>query len=192
MDASARLVRVARRGSRLTQRQLAATTHRAQSEIARLEAGGHAVQLQLVDRLVRGAHQRLAVLPTTRTPVAEHADAIAQLLADDDEQRSFRLVIQLADDLAAESGAERVALAVARPPSTGDDRYDALIAGVTEVRLAQDRLPLPKWLIADSLRLDELWFVDPHSQGDPAVVEATPKPLRRRGVILDAAELESV
>jgi hypothetical protein len=55
-------------------------------------------------------------------------------------------VIQLADDLEAEHGAERVALAVAPPPTTNDERFDALIAGLTELRLEAEGLPLPKWL----------------------------------------------
>ena len=192
VDTAARLVRVARRGSGLTQRKLAAAAQCSQPEIARLERSGHAVSLDLVERLVRGARQRLVTIPTRRTPVAEHADAIAEWLARSDESRAFRVAIQLADDLAGEQGAIRVALAVTPPPATGDSRFDALIAGITEYRLVKDNLPLPEWLARSGDPLSPVWFVDPYSQGDSAVVAATPEPLRRRGVILDAAELESV
>lgn len=192
MNTAARLVRTARRGRGFSQRALAAQSKREQSEIARLERSAQSARIDLVERLVRAAGQRLAALPTDRTPVAEHADSIADFLAHGDERRAYRNVIQLADDLAAEHGAERVALAVAPPPTTNDDRFDALIAGVTELRLEAEGLPLPKWLCNDTTFLSTPWFVDRYSTGDGAVLAATPEPLRRRGIILDPAELVSV
>ncbi len=192
MDTSARLVRTARRSRDLIQRQLADVSHRTQPEIARLERSGQAVSANLVDLLVRAARCRLVALPTDRTPVAEHADAIAELLRHHDENRAFRQVIQLADDLAHEHGAERVALAVAPPPPTRDPRFDALIEGVTEFRLREENLPLPTWLIGTSTKLADTWFVDRYSIDDQNVVDATPEPLLRRNVVLDRSELMSV
>jgi transcriptional regulator with XRE-family HTH domain len=192
MNTAARLVRTARRGRGFSQRALAAASNREQSEIARLERSAQSARIELVERLLRAADQRLAALPTTRTPVAEHADSIADLLAHGDERRAYRNVIQLADDLAAEHGAERVALAVTPPPTTNDDRFDALIAGITELRLEDEDLPLPKWLDKDTHVLSTQWFVDRYATGDEGVIAATPEPLRRRGVVLDPAELISV
>jgi transcriptional regulator with XRE-family HTH domain len=185
------LVRTARRGRHLTQRELAAASKRQQSEVARLERSAQSARIELVEQLLRGARQRLAAIPTERTPVAEHADSIAELLAQGDERRAYRNAIQIADDLAAEHGAERVALAVAPPPTTNDDRFDALIAGITELRLRDEQLPLPAWLRNDTRTLSAQWFVDRYAIDDPAVVAATPEPLRRRGVVLDPAELIS-
>lgn len=145
----------------------------------------------MVEHLLRGAHQRLTAIPTDRTPVAEHADSIAELLAHGDERRAYRSAIQIADDLAAEHGAERVALAVAPPPTTNDDRFDALIAGITEIRLHDEGLPLPKWLRDDTRTLSTQWFVDRYSIGNDDVIAVTPEPLRRRGIVLDPAELAS-
>ena len=192
MDTSARLVRTARRSRGLTQRQLADVSHRAQPEIARLERSGQAVSANLVDLLIRATRCRLVVLPTDRTPVAEHADAIAEFLGHHDENRAFRQVIQLADDLAHEHGAERVALAVAPPPPTRDIRFDALIEGVTEFRLREEKLPLPRWLKGATTKLADTWFVDHYTIGDHNVIAATPEPLLRRNVVLDQSELRSV
>jgi hypothetical protein len=52
-------------------------------------------------------------------------------------------------------------------------------------------LPLPKWL-ATTTHLEEHWFVDAVSVGDPEVESATPPALSVRGVMIDAAELVSV
>jgi hypothetical protein len=83
-------------------------------------------------------------------------------------------------------------LAVSPPPPTGNDRFDALVAGITEVRLAQEGLPLPKWLAENSrVALREQWVVAPYSSVADVIVN-TPEPLRRRGVLIDAADLESV
>jgi transcriptional regulator with XRE-family HTH domain len=97
----------------------------------------------------------------------------------------IRIVLQLADDLAREHGAQRVALTVAPPAPTGDLRLDAFIAGLTEHRLNQEHLPLPRW-IADAARLDAPWTpagVTP----DHAVPE-----LAARGVLVDHTDLTSM
>ena len=151
-----------------------------------------AVSANPVDLLIRAARCRLVVLPTDRTPVAEHADAIAEFLGHHDENRAFRQVIQLADDLAHEHGAEGVALAVAPPPPTRDVRFDALIEGVTEFRLREEKLPLPRWLKGATTKLADTWFVDHYTIGDHNVIAATPEPFLRRNVVLDQSELRSV
>jgi transcriptional regulator with XRE-family HTH domain len=186
------LLRTARHGAGLTQRDLATRSHKAQSAIARLESGRVVPRSGLLSELVTACRWTLAVLPTLRSPVAEHSAEIADRLASGQERHAYRAVIQLADDLAAEHGAERVALAVTPPGTTGDARYDALIAGVTEYRLVEEALPLPRWLTESDVVLGTQWFVDPYSQGDADTVAATPEPLRRRNVVIDASELESV
>lgn len=186
------LLTVARRGAHLTQRELAARVRAAQPSIARLERGRVSPRADLLERLIAGCGCTLAILPTVSRPVADHAVEVADRLAAGDDRNAYRAVIQLADDLAAEHGAERVALTVTPPCPTGDVRFDALVAGVTEHRLAEERLPLPRWLRHTMAKLDPVWFVDRYSQGDPGVIAATPEPLLRRGVVLDDAELRSV
>lgn len=191
MTVAARLLRHARYSTPLTQSALAARVGFRQSNVARVESEGRDVNVETLDRLLRAAGFRLAALPTQSTTVAEAADATARCLGANNEDGAYRAVIQLVDDLAREHGAERVALTVAPPPPTGDERFDAFIAGVVDFRLAAEHLPRPKWL-TDGPRLDSLWFVDRWSVGNVTVIEATPPELRSRGVIIDAVELASV
>lgn len=191
MTVAARLLQQCRRGRALSQTTLGARAGVPQASIARTEGGGRDVTVGTLDRLVRAAGYRLTVIPTRSATVADAADLIAAGLATRNDDVPFRAVIQLADDLAREHGAERVVLTVTPPRATGDVRFDAFLAGVVELRLDEERLPHPKWLTT-APRLVEPWFVADWLEGDHVTVNATPTQLRARGVIIDAAELVSV
>lgn len=190
MTVAAGLLQRSRIGASLTQAALGTLARIPQSSIARAESGDQGLTVATLDRLVRAAGFRLTVIPTRGVTAADAAESVVEYLATHNEDGPYRSVIQLADDLAREHGAERVALTVTPPQPTGDIRYDAFIAGVVETRLDEERLPHPVWL-ATAARLNPPWFVDPWSTGDPPTIEATPDPLRERGVIIDAAELVS-
>jgi len=142
--------------------------------------------------LLAATGHRLALLPTAARPAAEAAQAIAGHLRVLDEDRAFREVIQLSDDLGAAPADVRVALVVTPPPPTGDPRYDALLAGVVEEHLLRSRLPVPEWVRHPSRRLSQRWYVDdnPYTR---ALSDATALagPLRHN-VVLAASELASV
>jgi transcriptional regulator with XRE-family HTH domain len=184
------LLQRCRRGASLSQRALASLAGTPQSAIARAEAGRQDLTVTALDRLVHAAGWTLTVLPVNVGTAADAAESCARFIAASDVDGPYRSVIQLADDLASEHGAERVALTVTPPRPTGDRRYDAFIAGVVELRLDAEALPHPKWL-ADAESLSDRWFVDEWSIGVADVVDRTPPALRNRGVIVDASELES-
>ena len=146
-----------------------------------------------LERLVRSAGYQLIVIPTRLATAASTADAVKRFIAQGSTDGPFRAVIQLADDLAHSAGALRSALAITPPAPSGDTRYDAFIAGVVETRLSEQGLALPTW-VNEAPRLSEPWFVDEWSAEERAqsTINATPPPLRKRGVILDASELVSV
>lgn len=189
MTTAGTLLREVRRASAVTQRGLAAISGTSQSAIADVEAGRHDPGVDRLERLVRPLGYRVSVLPTRRSTVADTAEIVAACLRDGDEERAFRAVIQLADDLASEEPALRVALAVAPPPPTGDRRFDAFIAAVTEHRLVSEKLPVPEWVAAAD-RLDQPWVVDRFADQD--VAARTPAAFRRRNVLIDETELASV
>jgi transcriptional regulator with XRE-family HTH domain len=185
-----RLLQQIRRGAGLTQRELSELSGTLQPAIARAESGRQDLTVAALERLAHAAGWQLQVVPIQRGSAAQAADACARFIRSNDPDGPYRAVIQLADDLAAEHGAERVALAVVPPTPTGDDRYDAFIAGVVELRLDEESLPHPRWL-AGAANLADYWFVDEWSVDDSGVIDRTPGPLRARGVIIDAVELVS-
>jgi transcriptional regulator with XRE-family HTH domain len=190
MTTAAALLRQARAGTRRTQIELERLSGVRQTAISRAERGHQDLTVAALERLVHATGWRITVLPTQGGSVADAADACHQHLDAGSEDGAYRAVIQLADWLASEHGAERVALTVTPPAPTGDIRYDAFIAGVVEHRLNEESLPYPKWL-PTSARLAEQWFVDISSTDDPAVTASTPPALLARGVVIDAAELVS-
>lgn len=191
MNTSATLVRSARCSAGLTQHEVAARTRIAQPNIARAESGDREVSSATVERIVRASGFHLTVLPGVGLDAIEAAGHVRVALAEGNESRAYRFVIQLADDLAALHGAERVAACVAPPAPSGDLRFDAFIAGVVETRLEDEELPRPVWLRSVT-PLSTPWWVDHYTAGADWIAEATPPPLRRLGVLIDASELQSV
>jgi transcriptional regulator with XRE-family HTH domain len=180
-----RLAQQAREGARLTQSRLAQLSLIKQPNISRAERGLRDVSVDTLDRLVRAAGWRLTVLPTRSDTVAAAAGAVARAVRDHQPDTTrVRIVLQLADDLAREHGAERVALTVAPPAPTGDPRLDAFIAGLTEHRLNDEHLPHPRWL-AHAAQLDDPW-----TPAGIAPDHAVPE-LEARGVLVDHTDLTS-
>jgi len=191
MTSTSELLQSARHAAGLSQVQLAERSGVRQPNVARAESIGHSVTVDTLERLLRAAGYHLAVVPIRGVDTFETGATIRRAIREPNDDHAYRAVIQLADDLAALHGAERVAATVTAPPPSGDDRYDAFLAGVVETRLDAESLPHPQWL-KDAPSLTSPWFVDSWTSGSARVAAATPEPLRRRGVLIDAAELESV
>lgn len=109
-----------------------------------------------------------------------------------DQRSAWREVIQLNDDLREVDRATYVALAIAPPGRTGDSRFDALLAAVTDSALVDARLPRPEWLDEDAWNLNKPWDVEEIPSLRKAARKATPPAIRRHGVFLDRAVLASI
>ena len=102
-----------------------------------------------------------------------------------------RLVVQFADDFRAAPPHERAPLVAEAPPTTGDGRLDALLAGVVEHLCHLLYVEAPAWVDEPSRFLDEWWFVAGlHDLRALALVES-PAGLRRRGVFVTEGFLAS-
>ncbi len=187
---AATLLRAARRAAGLNQSELARRAATSQPRISALEHGVNTPTVDSLDGLLRSVGSRLLVIPTTRSGVSEAASTIHDSLEADDISTAFRALIQYSDNLVAEVGANRLALALTVPEPTGRVAWDAALAGVTEYRLNQVRVPSPSWV--EGVRAAEPTVVSGSRRTrsvDPADV---PAELRARNVLIEAATLESV
>ncbi len=186
---AAQLVRTARRGSGLSQRDLAGRARVSRSAVADVERSAHDPGSESLERLLEAAGHRLFALPTTSSPVAGWADFIYRELrsARRSHAMAFRALIGLSDELAAATRPMRVALCVAVPAPCGDERYDAAIAGLVEHYLTKDRLPVPDWVNQPGFILAEPWQASPYADRSEV-----PKALARHGVWLAEEDLASV
>ncbi|MDQ1631367.1 MAG: hypothetical protein QOJ32_809 [Frankiaceae bacterium] len=183
------LLRSARSAAGLSQRTLAQRAGRHQPQIADVERGQHDVTVDVLTQLLAAAGHRLVVVPTTRTTPAEAAEGIRTALLADLPDRALREALQLSDDLAACELPVRAALCAATPLSTGDGRYDALIAGLVELHLPGRSCP--SWARSPARALSERWWVDETPGLAELNLAETPPALLRHGVVLAVGELDS-
>jgi len=90
------------------------------------------------------------------------------------------------------AGDALVGLIEKRPPSTGDLRWDALLAGLVEQLALMRRVPCPGWAFTLELFLGEWWFLSPYPSVHPSALVEAPASLANRGVFVHAADLESL
>ena len=119
---------------------------------------------------------------------------LAELVAGDlrlsaTKGETLRLVRQFVMD--AERG-DAAALIADEPPSTGDPRWDALIAGVVEDVAFRLGLHVPAWVRAPHRTLATWWFVTDFEGLHPVAFVETPAAIANHGVFIRRASLVNV
>jgi transcriptional regulator with XRE-family HTH domain len=183
------LLSAARHNQGVSTRTLAALAGASQPGIDAVERGHKDASTARLARLLTVLGYQLTVLPTRLSAAWRASDEIRHFLANQDPVGALRVIWQLAADLNAAEPPLRVALCVTPPPSTGDQRYDALIAAVVDHELTRDHLPRPRWLDEPWRTLDTPWDLEPVASLRPEARDATPPAIAARGIYLDAAEL---
>ncbi len=186
------ILRSTRTSHGLSQRDLAKIARVRQPGVAAVESGSEDATVSRLDHLLNELGSQLTVLPSRRRPVWAAGEAVRCALDANDERSAWREVIQLNDDLREADRATCVALAIAPPGRTGDPRFDALIAAVTDSALVDARLPRPEWLDEDAWSLNEPWDVEEIPSLRKAARKATPPAIRRHGIFLDRSVLVSI
>ena len=133
-------------------------------------------------------------------------------LVNSHEDWAFRCFIQLADNLAGEIGATRVGLSLTEPaPVRGGPEsvlksalrnaqadtqagspWNTAIAALCEYRLNADALPVPEWIRAITGNPDANWEPWTSDFESPIDREQVPVEFLRRGILIEAATLESI
>lgn len=189
MSLASTLLESSRRARGVSQRALARAAGASQAGIVDIAHGRKDATLERLDGLLRHLDYQVALLPTRRAGTAAVSEEVRAQLDQGRPEAALRAVWQLAANLQAVDPALRVALCVAAPAPTGDERFDALIAGVVDHLLSDAGLPRPVWLDEPSRFLAEPWDVEPVPALQAAARASTPDRLAAHGVYLDAAEL---
>lgn len=184
--------RSARAASGLSQSELAIRSGIAGSSLSLIEHGKRDPTVATLDALLRATRHTAVTIPTVRSDAARIASEISSAITDSDDALAFRRFLQLADNLAAESGATRVGLTLTEPAPTGSEQWDAAIAGLCELRLNADALPVPGWVTTRAGHPDTPWAPRTSEYDIPVDPTRVPAAFLRRGVLIEAATVESI
>ena len=186
---TATLLRDARREAALTQADLARRARTAQSAVAAYETGARNPSLATLERLLGACDHDvdLIVRPRMRrgaAPLADLATTIREDLAAGEEQNAIRLLFGFADDFRGSSRPGRSALVAAEPPSTGDPRFDAVLAATGEFFAAEGGIAVPGWVDGPDRFVEPWWFVASRPALHAYTLAHTPAAFARHGVFI--------
>ncbi len=121
--------------------------------------------------------------PMTLADLADHLARVA------DEKVRWKLVWEFMEEYRWEADDVQPSLLEAEPPSTGDERWDTLLAALAEHLAARHDLAPPEW--AEGRVLRRPWFpAELEIQRADALAWA-PAAFRKHGVYLSATDLEA-
>lgn len=191
-------IRAARLRRGLRQTDLASLTGTTRQWIGLLERGHGGAELGLVLRVAG----QLGIPPTfdessdpkpddgrTWMTAGDCALAIRDELGRGDIDFALRMLSRFVADYRDLNPIE-AATAVGVPASTGDHRWDALLAAVVARECRAREFPVPRW--TDVEPLEPWWFPDDNPVLTARYFQHTPTDLSARGIFLDARSLESL
>lgn len=119
---------------------------------------------------------------------ADAAESARRALEDGDEDFALRLIIQARDDLLRLSDPASIEAWAEEPGSTGDRRFDTLLAAVAARTLRALGTPVPAWA-EDVEPLDEPWYPAELPSLRARADREAPDDLRRLGLMLTENDL---
>lgn len=182
----------------LTQQAVASLMGTSQPVVARLEAGGRDPRLSTVERYAAALDVDLVVQRSNEgvhPSIGRVADRIRARLERDDESatETFREIVQFVDDASRLSSGALAAAVGQVPVSTGDRRWDSLLAATAEWVAERAGIETPRWTSATRRVMPPPgWVVTPNKRLHRLVRSSTPEAFARHGVYIDGASLESV
>jgi transcriptional regulator with XRE-family HTH domain len=180
----------ARRRAGLTQQELARLAATSQSAIAAYESGARQPTLPVLQRLIEAAGFSVSLdISPTRT-LFRLADLATLIRDQPDENVRLRLFFEFLRG-ADEAGDNLILLISAAPPTTGDLRYDALLAAAAEHLSTHAGIPTPSWALNPDRAFDGFWWVSDLPSARAQALVHSPASYRRRGVLIDRRDLEA-
>ena len=182
-----------RREAGLTAAQVARVTGTAESNIAAYERGdkvpGRPTLQRILDAIDAGGESSIFVHRLVTTPEASAAIRYG-LRRNWTPRELLRIVREQRSNAKWVSRPADQKVFFARPATTGDKRWDALLAGSTEDLAVRSNVPVPAW--TENIRLAGDWFVGDNPAFSEYLLAHSPEPFRSRGVMVDPDALESV
>ncbi len=177
----------------LSLRALAEAAGVATSTVHRIEQGRLRPTVETLRRLAQAAGARLEIEP--RPDHAASVVGLARAIRDadpGDRVDAIRLAAELVGRFDAADRREQARMVTAEPLPTGDDRWDAFVAGLAEWLTVRAGMPTPPWTQAPGRFLDGGWWVTPLASMRAWEYAGTPVSLQRRGVFLHRDSLTNV
>ena len=186
-------LREARRKARLTLEQVARAAGTSESNVAAYERGakhpGVPTERRLVTAIDAGSRSPVHRNGLLTLPAA--AAAIRQALRKEWPLVDIlRIVRQLVSDATYLENVSDWAAFLIEPSTTGDERWDAMLAAAAEHIALKANVQTPRWTVGHAL--GHLWFVSSLPDLDAYLLAHAPMPFAIRGVVVDEAALASV
>lgn len=124
-----------------------------------------------------------------RPNIADVGVEVGACLSAGDESGALRLAFRCVELFERAPVEDRQGLIAPRPMSTGDARYDALLAAIAEYLCVRQGLFAPSWVEDPSRFLDEWWFVSGIQALHADAIAHSPISFARRGVFITAGAL---
>jgi transcriptional regulator with XRE-family HTH domain len=185
----ASLIRHARQDAGITQLQMADRAGTAQPAVAAYESGARTPTLATLERLLDACEHNLEVTaaPRTRrgaTSLGQLSPVIAGDLAQGRERDALRLLFGFADDFRGSSRPGKISLLHEQPPTTGDARFDAALAGTAEFFARESNIQAPQWVDEPSRFVEPWWFATSKPAFEAYTLAHTPAVFARHGVFI--------
>ena len=190
-QSSADLLIAAREKSGLTQTQMARIAKTSQSAIAAYEAGDREPTVPVLQRMLAATGHNLMIAFEADRNIYRVADLARDIRKTSikNRERRLRLVFEFLREVDAKELTLRVAV---EPESTGDQRFDAMLAALSEDLCVSNGVSPPSWVFADQRFLDSAWWVSNLKSARTRALVNAPASYRRRGVMIDRNDLTSV
>lgn len=190
----AELVRTIRAEAGLSVRALADAAGVAASTVHRIERGELQPTVELLNQVVQAAGSRLRVDadPDYTASIVGLARSIQADVAGGDHVAPVRKAAELASRFRRADADTQRRTVTAKPPPTGDPRWDAFVAGLAEWLAVRAGLPAPAWVGDRDRYLRRGWWVTPMKSMRAWEYAGSPMSFQSRGVYLHRDSLVNV
>lgn len=117
------------------------------------------------------------------------ADDVAQCLTSGDEALARRLIFRFIEHYDKSDEATQGRMVASQPDSTGNRKFDAMIAAVVEYSCATHQVAAPGWVNDPDYFLDQFWFVSGMSSLEADALANSPISFARRSIFLNRESL---